>query len=65
MRDSGRVDRVYAMREVAAIVEAFEDGKAGEVTKKVKSLFEGATIESIKPKTPAQVVASLDDEIPF
>jgi len=65
IRDSGRVDRVYAMSEVAAIVEAFEDGKAGEVTKKVKSLFEGATIESIKPKTPAQVVASLDDEIPF
>lgn len=65
IRDSGRIDRVYAMSEIAAIVEAFEEGKAGETTKKVKSLFEGATIESVKKKSKEEIIAELNDEIPF
>ena len=65
IRDSGRIDRVYAMSEIAAIVEAFEEGKAGETTKKVKSLFEGATIESVKKKSREEIIAELNDEIPF
>lgn len=62
IRDDGRLDRVYTMSEVAAIVEAWEEGKAGQLTNKVKSLFDGATIESVKPKV---VEADLNDEIPF
>lgn len=65
IRDSGRVDRVYAMSEVAAIVEAFEDGKAGDLTKKVKSLFEGATIDNVQPRTREELTSLLNDEIPF
>jgi|TARA_R100000482_G_scaffold81490_1_gene32176 hypothetical protein len=65
IRDSGRIDRVYAMSEIAAIVEAFEEGKAGETTKKVKSLFEGATIDSVKKKSKEEIIAELNDEIPF
>lgn len=65
IRDSGRIDRVYAMSEIAAIVEAFEEGRAGETTKKVKSLFEGATIESVKKKSKEEIIAELNDEIPF
>ena len=65
VRDSGRIDRVYAMSEIAAIVEAFEEGRAGETTKKVKSLFEGATIESVKKKSKEEIIAELNDEIPF
>lgn len=62
IRDDGRIDRVYTMAEIAAIVERWEESKAGQVTNKVKSLFDGATIESVKPK-PAEI--ELDDEIPF
>mgnify|MGYP003109208130 FL=1 len=62
IRDDGRVDRIYTMAEIAAIVERWEETKAGQVTNKVKSLFDGATIESVKPK-PAEI--ELDDEIPF
>ena len=62
IRDEGRIDRVYSMAEVAAIVERWEESKAGELTNKVKSLFPGATIEAVKPK-PAEI--ELDDEIPF
>jgi hypothetical protein len=62
IRDDGRLDRVYTMSEVEAIVEAWEEGKAGQLTNKVKSLFDGATIESVKPKV---VEADLNDEIPF
>ena len=62
IRDDGRIDRVYTMAEIAAIVERWEETKAGQVTNKVKSLFDGATIESVKPK-PAEI--ELDDEIPF
>lgn len=65
IRDSGRIDRVYAMSEIAAIVEAFEEGKAGDLTKKVKSLFEGATIHSVKKKSKEDIIAELNDEIPF
>ena len=65
IRDSGRIDRVYAMSEIAAIVEAFEEGKTGETTKKVKSLFEGATIDSVKKKSKEEIIAELNDEIPF
>ena len=62
IRDDGRIDRIYTMAEIAAIVEWWEESKAGQVTNKVKSLFDGATIESVKPK-PAEI--ELDDEIPF
>lgn len=62
IRDSGRLDRVYTMSEVAAIVEAWEESKAGQAVNKVKSLFDGATIESVKPKA---VESDLNDEIPF
>ena len=62
IRDDGRIDRIYTMAEIAAIVEWWEETKAGQVTNKVKSLFDGATIESVKPK-PAEI--ELDDEIPF
>ncbi len=62
IRDEGRIDRVYTMSEIAAIVERWEASKAGEMTNKVKSLFPGATIEAVKPK-PAEL--ELDDEIPF
>ena len=62
IRADGRLDRVYSMSEVAAIVEAWEDTKAGQVANKVKSLFDGATIESVKPKP---VETDLNDEIPF
>jgi len=62
IRDEGRIDRVYTMSEVAAIVEAWEESKAGQATNKVKSLFPGATIESVKPQ-PAEL--ELNDEIPF
>lgn len=62
IRDDGRIDRVYTMAEIAAIVEWWEESKAGQVTNNVKSLFDGATIESVKPK-PAEI--ELDDEIPF
>ena len=62
IRDEGRIDRVYSMSEIAAIVERWEESKAGEATNKVKSLFPGATIEAVRQK-PAE--ADLDDEIPF
>ena len=62
IRDQGRIDRVYTMSEIAAIVEGWESTKAGETTNKVKSLFPGAQIETVKPK-PADL--ELDDEIPF
>ena len=62
IRDDGRIDRVYTMAEIAAIVERWEETKAGQATNKVKSLFDGATIESVKPK-PSEL--ELDDEIPF
>ena len=62
IRDEGRIDRVYSMAEIAAIVERWEESKAGELTNSVKSLFPGATIEQVKPK-PAEI--ELDDEIPF
>lgn len=61
IRDEGRVDRVYTMSEVAAIVEAWEESKAGETVNKVKSLFDGATIQSVRPKEELE----LNDEIPF
>lgn len=62
IRDSGRIDHVYSMDEVAAIIESFEATKAGDVTKKVKSIFDGATIERVeKKKEPID----LNDEIPF
>ena len=50
------------MSEIAAIVEGWEESRAGEMTNKVKSLFPGAQIETVKPK-PAEL--ELDDEIPF
>ena len=50
IRDQGRIDRVYTMSEIAAIVEGWESTKAGETTNKVKSLFPGAQIETVKPK---------------
>ena len=62
IRDDGRIDRVYTMAEIAAIVERWEETKAGQATNKVKSLFDGATIESVKPK-PSEL--ELADEIPF
>jgi len=62
IRDEGRIDRVYSMSEIAAIVEAWEESKAGQMTNKVKSLFDGATIESVKRK-PSEL--DLNDEIPF
>lgn len=62
IRADGRLDRVYSMSEVAAIVEAWEATREGEMANKVVSLFDGATIESVKPK-PAEL--DLDDEIPF
>lgn len=62
IRADGRLDRVYSMSEVAAIVEAWEETKAGELANKVVSLFDGATIESVKPKP---VETDLNDEIPF
>lgn len=62
IRDDGRVDRVYTMSEVAAIVEAWEESKPGQAVNKVKSLFDGATIESVRPKA---VESDLNDEIPF
>ena len=61
IRSDGRLDRVYTMSEVAALVEAWEADKAGQVTNKVKSLFDGATIESVRPKAELD----LNDEIPF
>ena len=62
IRDQGRIDRVYTMSEIAAIVEGWEESRTGEMTNKVKSLFPGAQIETVKPK-PADL--ELDDEIPF
>lgn len=62
IRDEGRIDRVYSMAEIAAIVERWEESKAGELMNSVKSLFPGAMIEEVKPK-PAEI--ELDDEIPF
>ena len=62
IRDDGRLDRVYTMAEIAALVEQWEASKAGEMTNKVKSLFPNATIEAVRPK-PAEL--DLDDEIPF
>ena len=62
IRDEGRIDKVYSMAEIAAIVERWEESKAGELTNSVKSLFPGAMIQEVKPK-PAEL--ELDDEIPF
>lgn len=62
IRDEGRFDRVYTMSEVAAMVEHWEETKAGQLTNKVKSIFPGAMIEDVKPK-PAEI--ELNDEIPF
>lgn len=61
IRDDGRLDRVYCMSEVAAIIEKWEESKPGIAVSKIKSLFDGAVVEEVKKAEPLP----LDDEIPF